>query len=482
MSFKNTIITILFTIFVASLVFMVGFTKETTLEPKEVYQVYLDGKKIGLIEDKDALYDLINKEGQDIKEQYGIDQVYPPNGLEITKYITYDEKITEVKKIYEEIKAQRPFTIIAYTITIKPVDGEEKRIYVLNEDVFKEAVNSFIYAFISEDEYKAFINNTQKEIETTGEIIEAMDFNETVTIKKSYVNAEENIFVDADNLSQYLLFGTTEKQKTYVVKSGEDVETIAYNNKLNTQEFLIANPTFTSENQLLSPGQIVNIGLIDPVVSLIYEKYVVVDEESAYETEIEYSASLSPGTRYVKQQGENGVDRETQKVKYLNGEIQGVEIVSSTEIKPSVSKIIVKGASSGTITIGDGAWKWPTQSPYTITSPYGYRWGKLHKGIDIASSYGSPIYAIEDGIVVYDDWQNSGGNVVEIDHLNGYFSEYGHLSKVYVEIGQTVKRGDVIGAMGKTGYVTGTHLHFGIWIGMPWASGSYTINPLRLYQ
>jgi len=482
MSFKNIFLTTLFTVFVASLVFMVGFAKETDLEPKEVYQVYLDGKKIGLIDSKEAFYDLVNKEGQDIKEKYNVDNVYPPNGLEITKYITYDEKVSSVKEIYETIKAQKPFTIIAYTITVKPISGEQKKFYVFSEEVFKEAVNSLIYSFIPKADYEAFINNTQPEIETTGEKILGINFNETVTIKKSYVNAEEKIFTDADELSQYLLFGTNEKQKTYVVKSGENIETIAYKNKLNTQEFLIANPGFTGVNQLLSPGQIVSIGLLDPVISIVYEKHVIADEEKAFETEYEYNPNLASNVRYTKQAGENGISRDTQRVTYKNNEIMSATPETSVEIKPAISRIIVMGAHSSGEVFNDGAWKWPTQSPYTITSGYGYRSGELHQGIDIAGRFGSSIMAIESGIVITSEWQKKGGNVIEVDHLNGYVSQYAHLDKRFSKVGDMVKRGDVIGVMGKTGFATGTHLHFGIWIGKPWVGGSYTISPLRLYQ
>ena len=482
MSFKNVLTIFFITSFVAVLAFLVGFSKETNLEPQEVYQVYLDGQKIGLIKDKEGLYSLINKEGQSIKEKYKVDQVYPPNGLKITKYFTYDEKISSVKEIYKKIKEKENFTIVAYTITIKPKTGDEKKIYVLNEEDFEKAVDSLIYSFIPKEEYDSYVNNTQKEIETVGEKIETMNFAETVTIKKSYVNADENIFLNSSDLTQYLLFGTTEKQKTYIVKSGENIETIAYDHQLNTQEFLIANPTFTSASQLLSPGQIVNIGLLNPVVNLYYKKYVVVDEEFIYETETEYSAGIPSGTKYVKQNGENGINRNVKTVVYKNGDIQSAKIETFTEIKPSVPKIIVRGLQGSVTPNDNGDWKWPTVSPYTITSPYGYRWGKLHKAVDIAGKFDSPIMAIESGIVVASEWQSSGGNVIEIDHLNGYFSEYAHLDKKYAKVGDYVKRGDVIGLMGKTGFATGTHLHFGIWIGMPWASGSYTINPLKLYQ
>ena len=482
MSVKNILTTTIITVFIASLMFMVGFAEETTLEPQEVYQVYLDGEKIGLIYNKEKLYELIDDAGQDIKEKYEIDAVYPPNGLEITKYITYDEKISSENEVYETIKNKKPFTISAYKIVVKPTEGDAKNIYVLNEKDFEEAINDFIYAFIPKESYEAFINNTQKKIETTGSLIEAIYFDETVTIKKAYVNAEEEIFTNASALSQYLMFGTTEKQKTYVVKAGEDIESIAYNHELNTQEFMIANPDFTSEKQLLSAGQIVNIGLISPMLNLVYEEHEVIDEEKFFETEIEYNANLSAGVRYTRQEGENGINRNTQKVKIINGVIQEAIVMSSEEIKPAIPKIIVRGRQSVDNVFDNTVWKWPTNSPYTITSPYGYRGGELHRGLDISGKHGSPIYAASGGIVTFAGNQNKGGKVVEIDHQNGYSTQYAHMSEIYVTVGQTVTRGYTIGAMGRTGFATGTHLHYSIWVGSPWVGGAYTINPLSKYR
>lgn len=86
-----------------------------------------------------------------------------------------------------------------------------------------------------------------------------------------------------------------------------------------------------------------------------------------------------------------------------------------------------------------------------------------HKGIDIASPNGTPIYAAADGKVIYAQYNTGGyGNLVILDHGNGVKTYYGHCSKLYVSVGETVTAGDTIAAVGSTGFSTGNHLHFEI--------------------
>ena len=111
MKIRSIIICTFITMFVTSLAFVMGVLEDRSQEAKEVYQVYLDGKKLGAIADADELYTLINKEQSDIKSTYNVDNVYPPNGFNITKDITYENNIDNVKKVYDEIKEEKPFTI-----------------------------------------------------------------------------------------------------------------------------------------------------------------------------------------------------------------------------------------------------------------------------------------------------------------------------------------------------------------------------------
>ena len=107
---------------------------------------------------------------------------------------------------------------------------------------------------------------------------------------------------------------------------------------------------------------------------------------------------------------------------------------------------------------GTGKFAWPVVNP-TVSSNYGKRWGRQHKGIDITSKNKS-ILAADTGKVIYAGFKSDYGNHIIIDHQNGYKTLYAHLSKMDVKKGDIVEKGDKIGTMGTTGRSTGVHLHF----------------------
>ncbi len=99
----------------------------------------------------------------------------------------------------------------------------------------------------------------------------------------------------------------------------------------------------------------------------------------------------------------------------------------------------------------------------TVTSRFGQRWGRAHKGLDIGAPKGTKIKAVASGTVVSSGYDGSGyGNMVVISHGNGIDTAYGHCSALYVKVGQKVSQGDVIAAVGNTGRSTGNHLHLEI--------------------
>lgn len=117
------------------------------------------------------------------------------------------------------------------------------------------------------------------------------------------------------------------------------------------------------------------------------------------------------------------------------------------------------GRSSGSSTTPSSAGLiWPVQGP--ITSPFGWRWGRMHEGIDIGVGMGTPIHAAAAGTILYCGWESGYGNLVVIDHGGDLATAYGHQSAIAVACGQHVNQGDVIGYVGCTGHCTGPHLHF----------------------
>ena len=104
----------------------------------------------------------------------------------------------------------------------------------------------------------------------------------------------------------------------------------------------------------------------------------------------------------------------------------------------------------------------PVNKGVRLTSGYGMRWGRLHKGTDFAGAHGTPILATADGVVTHAGAQGAYGRLVTIEHALGMETRYAHLSRIRVKPGQRVSRGERIGDMGNTGRSTGTHLHYEI--------------------
>ncbi|HEX2118882.1 MAG TPA: peptidoglycan DD-metalloendopeptidase family protein [Acidimicrobiales bacterium] len=116
------------------------------------------------------------------------------------------------------------------------------------------------------------------------------------------------------------------------------------------------------------------------------------------------------------------------------------------------------GGGGGSARVSGSGLAWPTNG--SVTSGFGYRWGSLHAGIDIANGTGTPIRAAKAGTVILAGWNGGYGNCIVIDHGGGLSTLYGHMTRLRASEGQRVDQGDLIGDMGSTGNSTGSHLHF----------------------
>jgi len=117
------------------------------------------------------------------------------------------------------------------------------------------------------------------------------------------------------------------------------------------------------------------------------------------------------------------------------------------------------GGGGGGGAVSSSGLAWPANG--TLTSGFGYRWGALHAGVDIANNVGTPIRAAKSGTVIVSGYNDGGyGNWIIIDHGGGFSTLYGHMSRLRASEGQSVKQGELIGDMGSTGHSTGPHLHF----------------------
>ncbi len=136
-------------------------------------------------------------------------------------------------------------------------------------------------------------------------------------------------------------------------------------------------------------------------------------------------------------------------------DLQAQSAALAAKIRSAQSSSIVPAPTGAASAAG---FVWPVHG--VITSGFGWRWGRMHEGIDISVSSGTPVVAAKAGVVIVAGWMGGYGNLVVVDHGGGVATAYGHNTNVTVGVGQYVEQGQLIAYSGSTGHSTGPHVHF----------------------
>lgn len=256
------------------------------------------------------------------------------------------------------------------------------------------------------------------------------------------------------------LTSSEKKRKIYVAVTGDSAVTISQKYNMKLDELYELNPDISEG---VTPGQMINVTETESFLPIQYVLRATTVTFLDYET-IEYeTASLNVGARAVLVKGIKGEKTSDIEITYVDGVEHSRRTVHSEITREPVVEQIGIGTYSArpdspdTILTGSGEFGWPVDGGY-VSDPFISN--RNHKGLDIAAPEGTNIYAAGDGIVIAAGWNPGGyGYFVEIDHLNGYQTVYAHMSMVFASEGQTVTRGQLIGAVGNTGYSNGAHCH-----------------------
>ncbi len=130
----------------------------------------------------------------------------------------------------------------------------------------------------------------------------------------------------------------------------------------------------------------------------------------------------------------------------------------SASLAAAIRDAQARAGSTGTGTPSSSGLIWPVNG--TVVSGFGWRWGRMHEGIDISASSGTPIWAAAAGTVIHAGWLGGYGNLVVVDHGDGLATAYAHASAILVGVGQLVSQGETVSLVGSTGNSSGPHLHF----------------------
>ncbi len=192
-----------------------------------------------------------------------------------------------------------------------------------------------------------------------------------------------------------------------------------------------------------------------PVISVVN---TAIQKEIPFETQTQQDSSLYIGETVTVNEGKVGSCEVEAETIYKNGAQESSRILSENIVIKPVARIVRVGTKPKDV-LKSGL-LYPLTG--TLSSPFGQRWGRMHEGIDIAVSEGTPVKAAECGTVTFAGDAGSYGKLVRIDHGNGVVTAYAHLSKINVSVGETVNSETQIALSGNTGRSTGPHLHFEI--------------------
>ncbi len=326
--------------------------------------------------------------------------------------------------------------------------------------------DNFICAVKNETDALSVFDSILAEHET-GEANAVVSFVENIDYVQGLYLDSESIIKDASYL-QDKLNSKKNEAKFYTVEAGDTISGIAQKFSVSSAELYRLNPELSENLQI---GQTIRLSNEVNFIRVQTTKTEYKESEIPFDTIKINTNSLYVGDKRTITKGQNGVEQVTELVTYIDGVKVSSKEVSRTVIKEAVSEKIQVGtkknqSSSGSQGYTGGKLGWPTIGAYSISSAYGYRnfgdgW---HAGIDIVrpgGSSGCTVVAAESGTVTFAGWYGSGGYTVIIDHGRGLTTMYCHMqNSLRVRSGQRVSRGQAIGKIGATGYVTGAHLHF----------------------
>ena len=423
-------------IYAYAIITLISFTFMLVTMCSVGYEGFISGKSIGVAESKEIIEGIKKELNEEIVLLSGDEA----GKIETIKYrfkIVSEDNYTSDEELRQNMVEHSSAMVNGCSIY---VDGERKVTLRTKQD-----------ALVALEKIKNQYN--AEGMEYTSEILNKIELKD-----------EETTYAGASSVSAAVraLNDVTDSTRNYTVVSGDTLWGIAYSHDISLTRFMELNPDV---GDVIRVGDILQVPSPKPVVDVRTVIRDAVIEESVPNKMIEVEdSSLYIGQSRITDYGTPGWHKITADITRINGvEDETLRVLKSEEmITQPVPGYIHIGTTPVPRGIGSGSFIWPV-SNFTITSRFGPRWGSIHTGLDMAASTGTAVKCCDEGKVVFAGWNRGGyGNLIKVDHGNGYQTWYAHLSKIYVKNGEVVAKGEVIGAVGNTGNSTGPHLHLEI--------------------
>lgn len=412
--------------------------------PRIAYAVFIDNNVIGIVKEQEEIDKVIKEIKNEMKKKYN-KEIKLGQEIIIEKIRADKDELTSIEVIKANLYNILDFKIDAYTINI---DGKDL--------VYLESKN----------EAEKLLQELKEKYVIKNEEVKEIGFVERVEIKPCEIDINKSMsFEDALN---YILLGGEEIQK-YKVKPGDTAWDIAIKFGLGLEDLVKANPEINLDK--LQIGQEISLNVLKPYINVKTIEIKEYEEKIPFNLTYEQSSAIYIGEKKIKRSGKEGKKKVYVELVKINGLLNQKNIIKEEILKEPIDAIVLKGTKERPKTMAYGTFNIPSRG--RLTSRFGRRWGKKHKGIDIAGPVGTPIKAADGGMVVTTGWIKGYGRTVIIDHENGYKTLYAHANTIKVKNGQRVYRGQIIATIGTSGRVTGPNLHFEV------HKNNVPVNPLK---
>ena len=401
------------------------------------FEYSYNGKALGYVKNQEDVIKILDLVSDELTKEYGSKiQIDKDNDITFKNVVILDKDVDEVDTVLQRLTYMSDMEAEAYGIYI---DGQHF-VNCESKKAAQQALKEVQQKYIEDNE-----ENTE---------YEKVGFKEKVEIKK--VNTKLAYISSVNKAAKTIMKGGS-KEIAYEVKPGDTYWGIF--EKFDTDfDTLKENNPDLKEDRLV-PGDKIIIDKATSALTVVTIEKTTYAEKVKYKTVYKKSSSMYKGDSKVTQKGSNGKRVVTARITKVNGEVVDKDVLESKTIKKAVKKIVIKGTKAVPKTAPTGHLIIPV-SGYTMTSPFGWRWGRMHEGVDLACATGTTIRAADGGTVIRAGWYSGYGLCIDIDHGSGMITRYGHCSAVNVSVGQKVYQGQKIGEVGNTGNSFGSHCHF----------------------
>lgn len=344
------------------------------------------------------------------------------------KIIGYVDSKMETRQVYNEL-------ISEISTEYNNVDLEKEKVK------FKEIKDETILLSNSEEIKKGILEATTGNISAYELNVSGQSF--------GYVNSDEKVnnvlkivtdkYIEGLGIEKDDVISADIECKIELNETTIDIASLKTQEEISNDIY----ETFINEDDLMN----IDIKVQETVEEEIVEDTIIINDNNMYLGQV------------VEEPGECGKKVVVKEVDYSNGEVSDSVVIEEEILSYPKNRVVYKG-SKNPYDDGIAFLSRPTRGGFT-TSDYGERWNSFHKGMDIAGNIGDDVMVAIDGEVTYAQFNDGGyGNLIIVKHPDDILTYYAHLSDIYVNVGAKVTKGDVIGAVGNTGFSTGPHLHF----------------------